>query len=322
LRFLLGVAEAGFFPGIILYLTYWFRQREQAQAIAWFMTGIPIASIVGAPVSGWILDRIHWFGLDSWRWLLILEGLPAILSGAVTWLLLPNGPSDAAFLTGGEKHWISAELAREQQEKLGRHKLSAFQAMLHRRVWHLAGALFAAATGLYAMSFWMPQVVKSLSGNYSNTLVGILVVIPHVMGLGAMILVSRSSDRMLERRYHGAVPLVIGGVALFLLGATRSPWLSLALWSLVAMGIYSFCGPFFSVPSGFLAGSAAASGIALLNSVGALGGFFGPSLIGAVTKTPGGIYRGLAIIGGSLFVSAALVLLLPKQPAPSRPPST
>jgi ACS family tartrate transporter-like MFS transporter len=180
-------------------------------------------------------------------------------------------------------------------------------------VWRLACALFTFDIGLYAMSFYMPQAVKSLSAGYSNTAVGILVMVPHLAGLAAMILVSRSSDRRVERRYHAAIPLMVGGVALMALGTTSSPLLSIALWSFVAMGIYSFFGPFFSIPSKFLAGFSAASGIALINSVGGLGGFVGPSVIGALAKATGGIYGGLALAGVSLFVSAALVLLLPEK---------
>jgi ACS family tartrate transporter-like MFS transporter len=314
-RFLLGVAEAGFFPGIVLYLTYWFRQREQAHVISLFVTALPVASVLGAPLSGFILDHAHWAAISSWRWLLVLEGLPAIVCGVLTYLLLPSRPADAVFLSRDEKNWIIAELAREEQEKIGEHSISALRTLAHPRVWHLASALFAFDIGLYAMSFYMPQAVKSLSGGYSNTAVGILVMVPHLAGLVAMILVSRSSDRRLERRFHAAIPLTVGGTALLLLGATNSLLLSITLWSFVAMGIYSFFGPFFSIPSRFLAGFSAASGIALINAVGNLGGFVGPSSIGALANGTRGIYGGLALAGISLFVSATLVLLLPMKGA-------
>ncbi len=318
-RFLLGVAEAGFFPGIVLYLTYWFRQREQAQVISLFVTALPVASILGAPISGFILDHAHWAALSSWRWLLILEGLPAIAGGVLAYLLLPSGPAESTFLTPDEKGWITAELAHEEQAKISEHSISALRALVHPRVWHLAAALFAFDIGLYAMSFYMPQSVKSLSSGYSNTAVGVLVMIPHLAGLAAMILVSRSSDRRLERRYHAAIPLIVGGLALVMLSAAHSPLLLITLWSFVAMGIYSFFGPFFSIPSKFLAGFSAASGIALINSVGNLGGFVGPSIIGALAHGTRGIYTGLALAGVSLFVSATLVLLLPEKSTPRRP---
>ncbi len=318
-RFLLGVAEAGFFPGIVLYLTYWFPQRDQARVISLFVTALPVASIVGAPLSGFILDHAHWAAIASWRWLLLLEGIPAIAGGILTYFLLPSRPADAAFLAVDEKSWIIAELAHEEQAKTGEHSISALRALAHPRVWHLACAGFAFDIGLYAMSFYMPQALKALSRGYSNTVVGILVMIPHLAGLLAMILISRSSDRKLERRYHAAIPITVGGVALMLLGATSSLLVSIALWSFVAMGIYSFFGPFFSIPSKFLAGFSAASGIALINSVAGLGGFVGPSAIGALAGGTRGIYGGLALAGMSLFVSAALVLLLPLKGGAGEP---
>jgi MFS family permease len=150
-RFLLGVAEAGFFPGIVLYLTYWFRQREQAHVISLFMTALPVASILGAPVSGFILDHAHWAAISSWRWLLILEGLPAIVCGVLTYFLLPSRPAEATFLTQDEKSWLTAELAREEQEKTGEHSISALRALAHPRVWHLASVLFTFDIGLYVL---------------------------------------------------------------------------------------------------------------------------------------------------------------------------
>jgi ACS family tartrate transporter-like MFS transporter len=268
---------------------------------------------LGAPLSGFILDHAHWAAISSWRWLLVLEGLPAVVCGVLTWFLLPSRPVDALFLAPDEKNWLTAELAREAQEKTGEHSIPAMRALAHPRVWHLAAAAFGFDIGLYAMSFYMPQTVKSLSSGYSNTTVGILVMIPHLAGLVAMILVSRSSDHRQERRYHAAIPLVAGGVALLLLGSTSSPFFSIALWSFVAMGIYSFFGPFFSIPSRFLTGFSAASGIALINSVASLGGFVGPSVIGAMAGGTKGVYGGLALAGISLFVSAALLMLLPEK---------
>jgi len=310
-RFLLGLMEAGFFPGILLYLTYWFRQREQAQAIALFMAALPITSIVGAPVSGFILDHVHWLGTSSWRWLLILEGLPAILCGVLTYLLLPSRPVEATFLTTEERSWLVSALEREDELKRSRHHVSAVRALATARVWHLAAIGFFMTTGLYAVSFWMPQVVQSFSGRYSNTLLGLLVTIPQVVGLAAMVLVSRSSDRRLERRYHVAIPAILAGVALLGLGGVSGPLVSIALLSLVVAGIYSFYGPFFSLPSQFLTGFSAAAGIGLVNSVVNLGGFVGPYAIGAINASTGSLHRGLAAVGVSVLLSAALTLMLP-----------
>ena len=318
-RFLLGIAEAGFFPGILLYLTYWFPQRELARVIALFMSAIPVSSVIGAPVSGFILDHVHWAGVANWRWLLILEGLPAIVSGIVTYFALPNRPEKATFLTPQQRDWIVSELAEEKLGKFGERDLSAWRTLAHQRVWRLACIAFAYQVGAYAIYFWMPQAVGSLSNVFSNSLIGILVMIPHLAGLVAMVLVSRSSDRSMERRYHASVSLLVGGIALISLGASRSAWLSIAIWAFAAMGNYAFNGPFWSLPSDFLAGISAASGLALVNSIGSLGAFLGPFLVGAAANGPAGIYRGLAVAGVSFLFSAALVLFLPrKQIAGSR----
>jgi len=315
-RFLLGVAEAGFFPGIVLYLTYWFRQREQAQMVAWFLTGLPVATIVGAPFSGAILDHVHWLGISSWRWLLILEGVPAIGCGFLTWFLLPGRPAEAKFLLPEEKQWIADELRQEQRSKSGNHPGNGLQVLANPRVWHLACISFTYLIGLYAMSFWMPQAVKQLAHDYSSTLLGFLIMVPHLVGLAAMILVSRSSDRKLERRFHAAIPLIAGAVSLMLLSTTSSVWVALSLWAVIAAGIYSFLGPFWSLPSEFLSGLSAAAGIAFINSIGNLGGFVGPLTIGVLTKRSGGMSIGLILVGFSLLMSAVLLLLLPKSKLP------
>src|SRR5215467_2308137 len=192
-RFLLGVGEAGFFPGILLYLTYWFPQREQARAIALLLTGFPVTIILGAPISGLILDHVHWLGLSSWRWLLVLEGLPAIVLGLLTYLVLPSRPGDAKFLDADEKYAIQAELGREEQQKLKERHYSVLQAMTSPRVWHLVLIYLGMTAGTYTLTFWGPQLVKSLSSFYSNSFVGLLVMIPSVAGLIAMIFISRHS---------------------------------------------------------------------------------------------------------------------------------
>jgi len=312
-RFLLGLAEAGYFPGMALYLTYWFPQREQARALALFMTAIPVTTILGAPVSGLILDHVHWLGVSSWRWLLILEGAPAIFGGVLTYFLLPGGPQEAKFLTEEEKEWIRAELGREERQKLEQRQYSAVQALTSGRVWHLVLTYFGMTMSNYALQSWTPQLVKSLSSLYSNSTIGLLVTIPNLAGLAAMIVVSRNSDRQLERRWHVAIPAIVAAGALVLLGATRSPFYSLTLLSLLAAGLYSTFGPFWALPSEFLTGYSAAAGIALINSVGNLGGFAGPYMIGAIATRTESLYGGLALAGVSLFVSATLVLLLPKK---------
>jgi MFS transporter, ACS family, tartrate transporter len=312
-RFLLGLAEAGYFPGITLYLTYWFPQREQARALALLIAAVPVATILGAPVSGLILDHVHWLGVSSWRWLLILEGTPALAGGVFTYFLLPGCPQEATFLTADEKEWIRKELEHEERQKLEQRRYSALQALSSGRVWHLVVTYFGMMAGHYALQSWAPQLVKSLSGGYSNSMIGLLVTIPNLVGLATMILVSRSSDRTLERRHHVAIPAIMGATALVLLGTTRSPFYSVALLCLLAAGIYSSFGPFWALPSEFLMGYSAAAGIALINSVGNLGGFVGPYTIGRIATRTGNPYAGLAIAGAALFISAILVLLLPRR---------
>jgi MFS transporter, ACS family, tartrate transporter len=315
LRFLLGVAEAGYFPGIMLYLTYWFRQRDLAHSVALFLTANAVANIVGAPLSGVILDHVHWYGVSSWRWLLILQGTPAILGGVCTYYLLSSRPAEAAFLTTEEKYWITAELAREEQQKLATHRITAVQTLLHGRVWHLTAIYFTAMVGMWAMTFWMPQLIKAISSRYSNTTVGALVMIPYLAALAVMTVVGRSSDRTLERRYHAAIPLIVAAISLVLLSTTpiSSVFFSVPLWCLVASGIYSLWGPFWSLPSEFLTGFSAAAGIAMINCIGNLGGFAGPYGIGAISRKTGSFHGGLVFAGVSLFVSAMLLIALPRR---------
>src|SRR6267378_4521704 len=312
-RFLLGLAEAGYFPGIALYLTYWFPQREQARALALLIAANPATNILGAPVSGLILDHVHWLGVSSWRWLLILEGIPAIAFGFLAYFLLLNRPEEAKFLASDEKEWIRAELGREEQQKLQHRRYSALQALACGRVWHLVLIYFGMMIGSYTLISWAPLLVKSLSSLYSNSMVGLFLPIPYLMGLAGMIFISQSSDRTAERRYHVAIPALAGGAALVLLGAAHSAFLTVVLLSFVAIGAYGSMGPFWALPSEFLTGFSAAAGIALLNSVGNLGGLVGPYMIGTIAMRTGTLYGGLALAGVFLFVSATLVLLLPRK---------
>lgn len=272
---------------------------------------------MGAPVSGAILDHIHWFGFSSWRWLLILEGVPALVGGILTYFLLPSRPAEAQFLSPAEKQWISAELSGEEQQKLATRRITAGQVLAHARIWHLTAIYFLALIGHYTMAFWMPQMLKSMTTQYSNTVIGLLVMVPYLVGLPVMILVGRNSDRTLERRYHAAIPLTVGAISLLLLATTAIPTVafSLILWCFVAAGVCSLWGPFWSLPNEFLTGYSAAAGIALINCFGNLGGFVGSYAIGALNKRTGGFQAAFIFVGLSLFTSAMLTLMLRKTTA-------
>ena len=315
-RFILGVAEAGFYPGVIYYLSYWFRQREQAQAIGLFLTALPTASILGGPASGWILDHVHAHGLSSWRWLLILEALPAIACGLLTYRMLPDRPADAKFLTAVEKVGLIEALTAEAEAKPGAQSLTALKALTHPRVLHLAATHFLFLMGLYITGFWMPQSIKSVATDLSNTAVGILIIVPNLAGLISMVLVSRSSDRCGERHFHAAIPLLCAAAALFFVGAKPSLAACVALWCVAAAGLDSYLGPFWAFPGAFLTGRSAASGFAFINSVGSLGAYFGLSAIGSMATKTGSFSGGFRVISAALVGAAALILALKLYPRP------
>ena len=321
LRFLLGIAEAGYFPGVCLYLTYWFPKSEQARALALFLVGLPVCNIIGAPLSGYVLDHVHWLGVASWRWLLILQGIPAIVLGFLTYAVLPSWPHEAAFLTTEEKEWIHAELRREDLEA-GRPRDHSLRDAFTGRVWHLVLIYLGMMVGRYTISSWAPQIVKSLSAASSNSFVGVLLTIPNLVGLAAMILISRSSDRRLERKYHVAIPAATAACALGVLSVTHSPFVAVALLSLVEIGLMGFLAPFWAMLSEFLSGSAIAAGFALINSVGNLGGFVGPVVVGSIYQRTGSLPRGLIFTAACVLLSFVLMFYLPKRAAFSRVPTT
>ena len=307
-RFVLGVAEAGFFPGILYYLSYWFRQREQAQAVGLFLTALPTASIIGGPLSGWIMDHVHGFGLAGWRWLLILEALPAIACGLLTYRLLPDGPADASFLSADEQLQIRDVLAAEAAAKPRGGQLSVLKSLTHPRILHLVGIHFLFLMGLYVTGFWMPQSIEAVAIGYSNTTIGILVMIPNAVSLIAMVIVSRSSDRRNERYLHAAVSLLIAAAGLYFVSATPSLIVRVALWCAVASGLASYLGPFWACPGVFLGGRSAAAALAFINSFGSLGSFFSLSIIGSIAKRTGNLEGGFQAVALALLIAAALML--------------
>jgi len=308
LRFALGAAEAGFFPGIIYCLTRWFPRRERARAIAGFMTAVVVAGIIGGPLSGLLLSLDGRGGLAGWQWLFVVEGLPAVALGVLVLRFLPEQPSDASWLSHEEQQALTARLAEESAELSGPSAVHTIRgAMTSGRVWLLAGVYFTIPVALYAMGFWMPQIVRNASGA-SDLTVGLLSAIPYAVAAVGMVIIGRNSDRTGERRWHIALTAVVGGVAFAATGLVHGIVPSIATLSLAMLGLASMLGPFWAFATSFLSGIGAAAGIALVNSVGNIGGFVGPNIIGYLQQTTRGFAGGLIVIGAILAAGGLLVL--------------
>lgn len=306
-RFLLGAAEAGFFPGIIVYLTHWFCRHDRTKAIAVFMSAIPLSSIVGSPIAGKILS-IHWYGLEGWRWLFILEGIPAVLFGFVTLVYLTDWPHQASWLPGDECKWIEDELDREKKSKPSTS--SVWHAFRQRNVILLTLIYFLAVSGLYGFTVWLPTIVKRASG-FSTWSVTLLVVLPYLAGLAATLLNGWHSDRSQERRWHAALPLLLGGTSLlFAVIFSSHIWAQLAFFTLFAACVHGYQPCFWALPTATLGESAAAASIGLINSLGNLGGFAGPFLLGYLATRTGSFLSGLTCLVANLFLAGILVLCL------------
>jgi ACS family tartrate transporter-like MFS transporter len=315
LRFLLGLAEAGFFPGMILYLTYWFPRRDHARAIALFMTANAVAGVVGGPISGALLTMHGLGGLAGWQWLFLLEGLPAVVLGVVTLAYLPNGPRDAVWLDDRERQWLKERLAADRSaESAGRHQ-ETWRVFSNGRVWVFCTLYFLIVLGLYSISFWLPQILKGLSGS-SDFLVGVSSALPYVVAAVGMAWVGRHSDRRGERRWHVAGPALVAALGFVLSTQTDVPALALASISLAALGIWGSLGPFWALSTSVLTGSTAAAGIAWINSVGNLAGFVGPYVVGLLKDATGGFGAAMAALAFFLVLAAIIAV---RQPRAVRP---
>lgn len=269
-RFLLGAAEAGFFPGIIVYLSHWFRYQDRARAMATFVAAQPIANIFGSPVSGLLLNA-HWLGLAGWRWLFIIEGVPAIVLGVVTFFFLTDWPDQASWLPGDERAWITAELARERAVKDTARSFTAWQALAHPQVLLLCISFFCVVTSVYGFNFWLPTILKGMTGA-SNLRVTLLSAVPYCVGLAAMLVVSWSSDRSGERRWHTAACMLAISLGLALSALWQSAVVpAMFMFCLAAAGMFAYVPTFWALPTRFLGGTAAAAAIGLINSLGNLG---------------------------------------------------
>jgi D-galactonate transporter len=318
IRFLVGAAEAGFLPGVIVYLTHWFRYQDRAKAVAFFYAANPLSYVIGSPLAGLLLG-LTWLGMRGWRWLFIIEGIPAVIFGVITIWYLTDWPEQAKWLRADEREWITAELQREKQAKHSRRSYRVWEALRHRDVILLTGSYFCAMTGSYGIAFWLPTILKRLSGK-SDLKVTLLAALPYVAAFITQQLNGWHSDRTGERRWHAAIPVFVCGIALALAVFYRTNLImSVAMFVVAGGAFYGFQPVFWAVPTLFLSESAAAASIGLINSVGNLGGLVGPMVIGYLASRTHSFSPGLLYLVASLFVSGLLMLAVGRQAATHAP---
>jgi len=316
MRFLLGAAEAGFFPGMILYMKRWFPANARGRAVAWFMTANPIAGIVGSPISGALLG-LSGRGLSGWQWMFLMEGVPAIFLGAAVFWALADSPREAAWLKGEERDWLLDRLAREQQAESVLQKGNFWEVLIAPRIWGLSLVYFGVSTTMYGVTLWLPSVIQSLSG-LSNFATGLVAVLPFLVTAIAMVLVGMHSDRTGERRWHTAIPAFVGAGGLVAAGYGSSTVVVVACIGLGLVCAESMVGPFWAMATSRMAGLSAAAGIAVINSLANLGGYYGPDIIGFFRKLNGGFRGGLLAIGATLAISGTVALIVGRPPASKR----
>jgi MFS transporter, ACS family, tartrate transporter len=316
LRFCIGLAEAGFFPGIMVYLKNWFRQEDRAKAAALFLAAVPTSNILGSPFAGWLLG-VQWYGIPGWRWLFIVEGIPAVVFGLLTLMYLTDWPNQARWLSEPEREWITNELRREKQEK-GVHRSHAVLDVFRRReVLLLSAVYFFGITGFYGFVFWLPTILKRTSGLPFRT-VTLLAIGPYLVSLVAMLWIGWHSDLTLERRWHTAIPLFLAGAFLAVtLHFHANLWLGYVSLIFVATGVIGFLPSFWAMPTQYFTETAAASAIGIINLAGNLGGFVGPVGIGYLVSLTGSFVTAMACLAGTVVLAGITVLALPRSTASS-----
>jgi len=313
-RFVLGVAEAGFFPGVIVYLSHWFIREDRAKATGNFMAAIPLSLVIGSPLAGWVLG-FQWMGLQGWRWLFILEGVPAILLGAVAFFYLTDYPRQAGWLAPEERQWIEQTLEQEKPAEV--RSITVWQALRSRTILILSAAAFFNYFLAYCLFFWLPTLLERQSG-LSDVRVGLLGALPYAAGLIAMLFNGWHSDRSGERRWHAAGPMFVSALGLvgLVLARPASLPLTITFFSLVAIGVSAFFPTFWAIPTEKLSAAAAAAGAGMVNAVGSVAGFFGPSTFGYLNTRTGSSMSGLILMMITALVSGLLLLLLPRESRP------
>lgn len=321
-RILLGVAEAGFFPGIILYLTLWFPKRERAWAVGLFLMAVPLSSAIGSPLSAWLIQIGHGqlLGMEGWRFMFLIEGIPAVLLGIWCWFFLTDRPAQAKWLQPDEREWLEAEMAYEQAQTSKRYHYPLRKSLTNARIWALALVYFGSVYGLYAMSFFLPTIVKDFQAQF-NTQFGLLergliTGIPWAVAAVVMPFWSRHADRTGERVWHVAGPMIVGGIAIPIALYMNSPTTAMIAVTVCCVGICCALPTFWSLPTAFLSGAAAAGGIALINSVGNSAGFFAPYLTGWFADLTGSQKTGMWVIGAVMVITAFLAVALKATPPP------
>lgn len=318
IRVLLGIAEAGFFPGIIFYLTLWFPAVYRARIIGYFMAAIPFSSVVGAPISGLLLDLHGAGGMAGWQWMFIIEAAPAVILSVVVYFYLTDRPKDATWLKDDERTWLSQRLTAEEAQRKKVVQFSIVQALINPKVLALSLVYFGAVSSNYGVGFFLPQIVKGFG--LSNAITGLVTAIPYVVGTIGMVWYSRRSDRKQERRGHLAVALVIAGAGIAISTLFESPALKMLALSISAFGVFSCLPVFWTLPTAFLSGASAAAGIAIINSVGNLAGFTGPYVMGWIKDRTGSYTGGLLSVAGCVTVALVIVLFLRHDSRLERPP--
>jgi len=305
LRFFLGAAEAGFFPGMILYLTYWFPEKQRGLAVAKFMAAIPAAGVLGGLISSKILEMGGFMGLAGWKWLFIITGFPSILMGIVTWFFLTDRPDHADWLSGEEKSWLAKTIEKEKQSAASERTVKLFTRDTGTTLALLSLLYFSLTLGMYGFQLWLPQIIKGFGG-LTDSMTALVTVIPAIFQAVGMLLIARSSEKTGERRVHVAISATIAAVGFILTSLTSSPWLALVTLSVTAFGIWGTVGPFWSLSTSLLPPRVKAPGIGFINSTGNLGGFVGPNVVGIVKEASGNFNAGLYTMAVSLCLAAFL----------------
>ncbi|EJF69772.1 tartrate transporter [Pseudomonas sp. Ag1] len=310
LRFLLGVAEAGFLPGMVFYFALWFREKERATATGLFLLAAPVTYLVGAPLSTALMHYVTLGDIAGWRWMLFLEGLPAIVGGVLCYRYLLDSPQKATWLTQSEKDWLAAEFEREKASQPPVTHLGTWQALTNPIILYLSVIYFLSQVGALGIGYWLPQIVQNLSAAFSLTQIGLIAGLPYAAAGVGLVIWARLSDRFYERKFFTAIPLLLGAIGLFVAGTTQDPYLGMAAITLALTGIFATKSPFFAMLTQLFSKPTVAVAAAIISSLGNCGGFVGPYIVGVVKKATGTSSAGLFVLSGALLLAALMTLFI------------